>query len=169
MPNYIALRLTPPTPVDAATFTSYLNGLTINVFDISYADSTAGTKIGSGAFVSPPFPPPASTQIVQHSLSQGAPPVVSLESVATALIPYTPPVLEYDQPDLRIEFRRNGTSSVVSRSYYNVQTVQTLADIPSVGIQAILDSAVSAFVTLPPVDAQIVVPNDGTPPAFQIY
>jgi hypothetical protein len=36
MPNYIVLRLTPPTPVDPTTFANYLANLTIKVFDISY-------------------------------------------------------------------------------------------------------------------------------------
>ena len=71
MPTYIVLRLTPPTAIDAATFTTYLNNLNINVYDISYTDPSVGKFIGSAKFVGPVYPPPGGpppggTRIVQH-------------------------------------------------------------------------------------------------------
>ena len=166
MPNYIVLRLTPPTAVDAATFTTYLTNLTIKVYDISYGAPTDGTLIGSAAFVAPAFPPAATTHIVQHL----TPPLVTLPltSVATALIQYTPPGPEYVSPDLRIEFDR-GTASPVfdTRIYYNVQTVNIAGPFPKpLAMQLIADSTVSVFATLNPVNSPLVVPGDGTPPEF---
>ncbi len=170
MPNYIVLRLTPPVAVDAKTFTTYLKNLTIKVYDISYAQPTAGTLIGSAAFALPP----ASMQIVQHEIQILIPPQAVLESVATALIQYNPPVpsaplgLEYMGPDLRIEFDRSGAQpSFATRTYYNVQVVNIAAPFPPPNeIQSIRDADVSAFVTLSPANGQLVVPKDGTPPAF---
>src|SRR5437868_9658050 len=85
MANFIVLRLKPAAPIDAATFKKYLNGLTINVFDASFAKPKAGMPgdltppIGSATFKVPtfvpfpaPLPPPpivtypAGTTIVQH-------------------------------------------------------------------------------------------------------
>src|SRR5580700_5992189 len=107
MPNYIVLRLTPPAAIDAATFTTYLTNLTIKVYDISYAQATAGTLIGLASF--------AGAQIVQHTISQPVPPLQVPASVATAVIQYDPPVPPagplapvYVGPALRIEFDRPG-------------------------------------------------------------
>ena len=111
MADFIVLRLTPAAPVDAATFANYLTGLTINVFDASFATPKAGMPgdptppIGSATFNAPafvgfpaPLPPPpivnypAGTTIVQHftaNVSFG--PFVTgvdMQSVATAVIPY---------------------------------------------------------------------------------
>src|SRR2546426_718957 len=102
MPNYIVLRLTPTAPMAAADFTNLLNGLTINVFDISYATPKAGlpgepppAPLGTATFtppaLTPAFPPPptplpllggnpllvypANTQIAQHFVPAiGGPP-----------------------------------------------------------------------------------------------
>jgi hypothetical protein len=40
MPNYVVLRLVPPSAIDTATFETYNDPLTINVWDISYASTT---------------------------------------------------------------------------------------------------------------------------------
>ena len=158
MPNYIVLRLTPPVAVDATTFTTYLNNLTIKVYDISYAQPVNGTLIGSAAF--------ASGQIVQHAVILPPPPVV--ESVATALIPYVPSGPEYVSPDLRIEFDRSSAQpNFAPRTYYDVQVLDIAGPFPSPNaIQSIPDANVSAFVTLSPINNQLIVPNDGTPPRF---
>ena len=71
MADFIVLRLTPAAPIDAATFANYLTGLTINVFDASFATPKAGMPgdptppIGSATFNAPafvgfpaPLPPP---------------------------------------------------------------------------------------------------------------
>jgi hypothetical protein len=115
MADFIVLRLTPAAPIDAATFTNYLTGLTINVFDASFATPKAGMPgdptppIGSAtfnapafvAFPAPPPPPPivnypAGTTIVQHFTANldifGLVVIsVDMESVATAVIPYVAP------------------------------------------------------------------------------
>jgi hypothetical protein len=166
MPNYIVLRLLPPTAVDFATFTSFLNNLIIKVYDISYGQPTNGTLIGSAAFVPPAFPPNPATQIVQHL----TPPLMlpPLESVATALIPYPPPVHEYVGPDLRIEFDRGAAQTFAPRFYYNVQVTNIPGPFPPPNaFQPIPDSEVSAFVTVPPLTSSLAVPGDGTPPKFE--
>ena len=71
MADFIVLRLTPAAPIDAATFANYLTGLTINVFDASFATPKAGMPgdptlpIGFATFNAPafvgfpaPLPPP---------------------------------------------------------------------------------------------------------------
>lgn len=156
MPNYIILRLTPPTAIDAATFTTYLNNLKIQVYDISYTAPTAGTLIGSATF--------AAAHIVQHA----PPPFFIPESVATALIKYTPPGPEFDWPDLRIEFDRGAAQPIFdSRLYYNVPFTDIPGPFPSpAAIQLIPDVDVSAFVTLPALTNPLTIPGDGTPPKF---
>jgi hypothetical protein len=180
MQNYIVIRLVPPTAVDGGTFTSYLDGLTINVYDVSYAHAAVGNPvpaalIGSAGFVPPAFPSSGATQIVQHLTPPGfAPP---LRSVATAVIEYNGPPsgAEYVTPDLQIEFIRGAATAFVPRVYYDVHIHKSaLALLPnppgSTALQQIFDSEVSAFVTLsPPTNAaatSLVVPADGTPPNF---
>src|SRR4051794_23051736 len=133
MADFVVLRLTPANPVDAATFANHLTGLTIDVYDASFATPKAGTSgdptppIGSATFNAPafvgfpaPLPPPpivnypAGTTIVQHF----TPTVdvvlgvtgVDMQSMATAVIPYAAPPAEYPsvnpRPDLRIRFQR---------------------------------------------------------------
>src|SRR5689334_22480598 len=93
MADYIVLRLTPSAPIDFASFTNLLTGLTINVFDISYTNPKAGlpgepppAPLGTATFNAPALNPalgpipiplpflvgnpllvyPANTQIAQH-------------------------------------------------------------------------------------------------------
>lgn len=162
MANYIVLRLTPPTAVDAGTFTTYLNNLTVTVFDISYAQPTAGVLIGSAAFVPPAFPPPAGTRIAQFQILAG------LQSVATAVIEYIPPDPEYVTPDLRIELDWGGPRPLnVSQLYYDVVLYNRPGPFPlPATFQGIPDASVSAFVTLPPPTTLLTLPNDNTPPNF---
>jgi Tc toxin complex TcA C-terminal TcB-binding domain len=177
MPKYIVLRLTPPAPTDELTFTSYLNGLTIKVYDVSFGN-TAGTFLGSAVYVAPPFPPPAGpppggTGIVQHVTPLFVPPFYELWSVATAVIQYDPPVApagplgpEYVAPDLRIEFDRAGQQIFDPRVYYDTE-LHTAAAFPAQNsFQFIPDSEVAAFVTLPPLANAFTISGDGTPPKF---
>ena len=103
MAFYIVLRLIPPTAVDAATFTGYLNGLKLTVNDISYDNATSGVLIGAAAFAPPAFPPPARRHADRWHEILGV-----LQSVATALIEYIPPDPEYITPDLLINFAWGG-------------------------------------------------------------
>lgn len=175
MPTYIVLRLTPPIATDAGTFTTYLDNLTINVYDVSYEYAgTNGTPdpgafIGSATFAGPPFPINPATQIVQHD-------VPPLASVATAVIEYpgAPSGAEYIAPDLRIEFQRPFPAPAIfaAQIYYDVQLYVHALPFPPTAFQAIPDDAVSAFVTLPPVTnpnaVSLTLPSDGTPPNFTV-
>src|SRR5262249_38610888 len=150
MANFIVLRLVPAAPVDAGTFTNYLSGLTVNIYDISFAHPKAGTPgdptppIGFATFNAPnfvtfpaPFPPPpplvtypAATTIVQHFAEKLVPGFITdvdMQAVATAVIPYVAPVgAEYPNsspaPDLRIRFLRGGTQDITDPDvYYDVK------------------------------------------------
>lgn len=109
MADFIVLRLKPAAaPVDALTFANYLMGLTINVYDVSFANPKSGTRgdptppIGSATFNLPtivalpaPLPPPPvvnyppGTTIAQNfieitALSEVI--AVEMQSIATAVI-----------------------------------------------------------------------------------
>ena len=157
MPNYIVLRLIPPVATDATTFATYLNNLTIALYDASYANPVTAGPPAAALIGTAVYP----ADIVQHEI----PPTVS---VATAIIPYTPPGPEYIAPDLRIVFARAGAPEVFDpRTYYDVKLLSAATPPPP---QSIPDSDVSAFVTLPPVTnpaaVSLVLPADGTPPEF---
>jgi len=56
MPSVI-LRLLPTNPVTGADFTDYLNGLTIEVHELSLADPTGqGPAAGSASYLAPVLP-----------------------------------------------------------------------------------------------------------------
>ncbi|MGA8742244.1 MAG: neuraminidase-like domain-containing protein [Terracidiphilus sp.] len=167
MPNYIVLRLTPPAAVDAATFTTYLNGLTVKVYDESFGQPVDGTLIGSAAFVGAPLPPDPATHIAQHSHWDSGLLMFVSDAVATALIQYPPPAHEYVGPDLRIEFDRGAQTLFASRNYYDVQVTNIPGPFPASNtFQSIADGEVSAFVTLPPPTQPFNLPGDGTPPNY---
>lgn len=196
MADFIVLRLTPAAPIDAATFTNDLTGLTIDVFDASFAAPKAGTPgdptppIGSAVFHAPvfvgfpaPLPPPplanypAGTTIVQHFTANILGPIVisvDMQSVATAVVPYAAPPAEYPgvnpRPDLRIRFRRAGSQTIADPDvYYDVPILTTGALAPG-DYQTVSDSDVSAFVTLPAALgnslAGVDLPADGSLPAY---
>jgi hypothetical protein len=177
--NFIVLRLKPAAPVDPDTFSNYLTGLTINVYDVSFAHAKAGTPgdpthpIGTATFHNPnfvplpaPLPPPpivnypAGTTIAQYFnpiFSSFPPTVIAIEmhSVATAVIPYAPPSppAEYPsvnpKPDLRIHFQRAGSNIVDPDVYYDV-ALYSPGPAPSPDeYQFLPDGSVSAYVTLP--------------------
>jgi hypothetical protein len=177
MADFIVLRLTPAAPIDAAMFANYLTGLTINVFDASFATPKAGMPgdptppIGSATYNAPafvgfpaPLPPPpivtypAGTTIVQHFSAIIAGPFVAsvdMQSVATAVIPYAAPAAEYPspnpRPDLRIQFQRAGSQTISDPDvYYDVPMYTAGAAPAPEEFQGIPDADVSAFVTVPP-------------------
>ena len=189
MPTLIILRLHPVEPVDAATFTNFVNGLTIRAFDLSFADSIAGLDIGAASGVADPHLPSTTnnnvnvhnTAILQHYLDVQDPanPAVKirvLESVATAaIIVNTPPGYpEYPTSksfDIRLEITRGGQSIVDRTLNYNVAvtTVGTL----STNQKNYFAMAPSAYVALPsstvgldPSVAYVDLPSDGRPPGF---
>jgi hypothetical protein len=199
--DFIVLRLTPAAPIDAATFADYLTGLTINVFDASFATPRAGMPgdptppIGSATFNAPtfvgfpaPLPPPpivnypAGTTIVQHftaNIAMTFPVVtgVDMQSVATAVIPYAAPAAEYPnpnpRPDLRIQFQRAGSQTVVDPNIYYDAPIYTAGAAPAPDeYQSLANADVSAFVTLPaalnPSLAAVDLPDDGSLPSYEI-
>ncbi len=197
MADFIVLRLTPEAPIDAATFANYLNGLTINVFDASFATPKAGMPgdptppIGSATFNAPtfvgfpaPLPPPpivtypAGTTIVQHFTANIFGPVVNsvdMQSVATAVIPYAAPAAEYPgtspRPDLRIQFQRAGSQTVIDPDVYYDPPIYTVGGAPAPDeYQSLADVDVSAFVTVPSaLDSSLAgvdLPADGSLPSY---
>jgi hypothetical protein len=192
--DFIVLRLTPAAPIDAGTFENYLTGLTIDVFDASFATPKAGMPgdatppIGSAtfnppAFVALPAPPPivsypAGTTIVQHFTATVIGPVVvsfDLQSVATAIIPYAAPAAEYPnpnaRPDLRIRFRRAGSQTISDPDVYYDAPLYTAGAAPAADdLQDLTNADVSAFVALPaalvPSLAGVDLPADGSIPPY---
>ena len=197
MADFIVLRLTPAAPIDAATFETYLTGLTINLFDASFATPKAGMPgdpappIGSATFNAPTLvafpapigPPivsyPAGTTIVQHFIANIVGPLVTgvdMQSVATAVIPYVAPAAEYPgtnpRPDLRIQFQRGGSQTIIDPDvYYDTQLFTAgAAPAPDQYQFTIGDADVSAFVTVPAtLDSSLAgvdLPADGSLPAY---
>jgi hypothetical protein len=195
--DFIVLRLTPASPIDEATFADYLSGLKITVFDASFATPKAGLPgdptgpIGSATYHAPtfvslpaPLPPPplasypAGTTIVQHFTAHTFLTTVisiDLQSVATAVIPYTPPAAEYPsvnpRPDLRIHFQRGGSQTIIDPNvYYDVPLHTAGSAPPPDDYQSISNAEVSAFVTLPaaldPSLAGVDLPADGSLPSY---
>jgi Tc toxin complex TcA C-terminal TcB-binding domain len=192
--EFIVLRLTPANPTDSGSFTNDLTGLTINVYDVSFAHSKSGTlgdltpPIGTATYKSPTFvglpaPPPVvsyplGTTIAQHfnETFLGLDVIsVDLQSVATAVIPYVAPAAEYPsvnpRPDLRIQFVRAGSKTILDPDvYYDVPLLSAGAAPAPDGYQFLPDTSVSAYVTLPaalnPALASVTLPADGTIPSY---
>src|SRR3954469_8730823 len=146
--------------------------------------------IGSATFNAPafvalpaPLPPPpivnypAGTTIIQHFIANVVGPVVTsvdMQSVATAVIPYVAPAAEYPstnpRPDLRIQFQRAGSQTIVDPDVYYDAPIYTAGAAPAPDEYQLLlaDADVSAFVTLPaalnPSLAGVDLPADGSLP-----
>ncbi len=192
MPNFIVLRLMPAVPVDEATFAKYLDGLTVKVYDISYAHPDAGKAgdptppLGTAKYNpgtpnvpkpvgSPPFVTyPANTTIAQHyglTTALGEVIGVDFQSVATAVIQYPGGGPEYVAPDLRIVFERAGASPFFDANvYYDVPLYPAGGAPDPSTYQEIPAANVSAYLTLKaPLDpalAQLDMAADGTPPNY---
>ncbi len=124
--------------------------------------------IGFAQFQPPALPLNPATTIVQHST------LGVLDSVATAVIEYfgPPSGAEYIAPDLRLEFVRLAPAPTIfdTRLYYDVQIYSPGAALIPADYQAIADTSISAFVTLPaptnPDAVSLLVPTNGNPPNF---
>jgi Tc toxin complex TcA C-terminal TcB-binding domain len=164
MPNFIVLRLTPPTATDAATFTNSLTNLTVTVYDISYGQPIKGVQVGLPApFIPgppPPFPAVPGPGVVQHK-DAGL-----FQSVATAVIEYNAPGPEFENPDLLIQFDWGTQPIFASQIYYDAPLYSNPLFPAYAAFQTIPDSSVSAFVTLPPPTTLLTIPTDGSPPSF---
>ena len=192
MPNYIVLRLTPAKPIDPVSFEKYLEGLTVNLYEISFAHPRAGLPgdptppLGSAIYDqgTPAVPQPiatggpyvtypANTTIAQHySLETFLTDVVAVDfkSVATALVPYAGGT-EYVGPDLRIVLERSGAAPIyLSETYYDVALYNAGSAPDPSQYQFIPTADVAAYLTLDaPLDpsiAQLQLPTDGTPPGY---
>ena len=103
MPNLIIIRLHPDKPVAGTDFTTYLEGLTITAYDLSYAnpkpDPATAIQIGQAKFLDqadPNFSDITKNQVQQHAALLNLPFPATLvsvdvggsipESVATAMI-----------------------------------------------------------------------------------
>src|SRR5438046_759081 len=111
MADLIIIRLHPDKPTPGASFTAFLNGLTITAFDLSTGDPRVGEKLGDASYVPPPVPatpwlPGPATRIVQHFTDASTVPPHQPEAMATAVIEIKllpPGYKEYVTSDLRIE------------------------------------------------------------------
>ena len=194
MAEFIVLRLKPASAIDAVAFRQLLTGLTVSVYDVSFAQAKAGTvgdptpAVGTAAFKAPtihlPSPPapspvtyPSGTSIAQHfteTLSGGVVVAVDMQSVATAVIPYNPPAAEYPsgnpRPDVRVHFERAGSTTIIDPNvYYDVALYSGGALNPD-AYQSIPDASISAYVTLPaaldPNLASLDLSDDGVIPNY---
>jgi hypothetical protein len=171
--SVIVIRLHPEKPTSGADFTSYLQGLRIEVGDRSFADPDAkkpAALLGSAVY---DITDPAST-IVQHN-DTVAP---FLEgSVATAAIEVpTPAAGEYLGRDLVLTITRTvagDTTPVTMKDFnFNVGLAPGALPVPDPVAYAALDP-VAVYVALPaplvglPAGTTFLsVPTDGTPPPY---
>ncbi|HEX4966043.1 MAG TPA: neuraminidase-like domain-containing protein [Thermoanaerobaculia bacterium] len=190
MANLIIIRLHPTQPVDANTFTGYLKGLTITAFDLSVTDVQGTQPIGNPAQYLPTNPKKKSNpknRIFQHYVLvpappsiPPAPPIPTLQAVATAVIEVPAGGAEYLSSDIRLEIRR-GAETIADRSInYNVDLSAAALPNPNVvppfpaSVEASeFGGAVSEYLALPapgpapdPRAATLDLPADGTVPSF---
>jgi hypothetical protein len=176
MPSHIVLRLHPVEPVDdGGNFTSYLDNLTIEAFDLSYGDLD-GALLGTAQFQPLPDPaqpwdPDPATGIVQHwEPNPFFPMVFDMQAVATAVIevPVPPGVgdpPEHQTSDIRLEITRGGAEIIHRQIYYNVPLapggIPTPDTFPSI-------AETSLHLALPSgnVPGAFEMPENGNPPAF---
>ncbi|HEY2295083.1 MAG TPA: neuraminidase-like domain-containing protein, partial [Thermoanaerobaculia bacterium] len=188
MATLIILRLHPSDPMAGTDFTAFLNGLSITAFDLTFADSTGGVKLGTASGLANPHLGGtsnnkviiSSTSILQHYvdvIDPLPPPVRRLEAAATAVIVVNAPAGHPEYPnansfDVRLEITRGGLDIVDRTLEYNV-TVQTVSGSLSINQKDYFAMPASAYVTLPkaavgldPSLAFVDLPADGQPPGF---
>jgi hypothetical protein len=185
MANLIIIRLHPVNPTDGANFTSYLNNLQIEAFDLTFGDPKKGVSVGKAKGVwTPPSTNPldpglhqinlTNTQIIQHFsiVTIGLVHVVKVEAVATAVIALNPPAghHEYQTTDLRLEITNNSRKILDQNVDFNVAE---FADPASTDPSTYIALDVSVFFGLPdpilgldPTVAFVNLPADGTAPDF---
>lgn len=187
MPDLIILRLYPVEPTSGDEFKNYLNDLTITVFDLSFADSVNGVKIGAASGLADPTDLTNNvnikkTSIIQHYYVERDPlnqPIAhNLVSTATAVIAVKTPANHPEYPtktsfDVRLEIKRGGINIPYRTLEYNVSV--TNVGILSNNQEDYFFMAESAYVPLPsstvgldPNLAYVDLPTDGQPPRFDI-
>jgi hypothetical protein len=190
MPSLIIIRLYPVKPTAGATFTPYLNNLSITAFDLSFANSTTGVQIGQASGVwTPPSTDPHdpglhqininATQIIQHfsivTDNTQFPPVqrVELEAVATVVIIVNPPPghPEYQTSDLRLQITNANLQIADQNLDFNVSTatMNPLSGDPGdyISLAAGVYFGLSdPGIGLDPNLAHVDLPSDGAPPKY---
>jgi hypothetical protein len=188
VPDLIILRLHPAEPMKGPDFTACLAGLAITAYDLSFADSVGGVKIGTAQGLADPHTgAPGNNSvnvtvaaILQHYIDIFDPisltVIRKLEAAATAVIVINAPAGHHEYPaagafDLRLELRRGGLDIIDHTLDYN-------ATVTSVGALSnnqttYFGMAASAYATLPPAAvgldpalAYVDLPPDGQPPKF---
>ena len=153
MQYYIILRLYPDQPVNGTDFTSYLPGLSIQVFDRSFSQPD-GVSIG-----------PAITSITQHSWADTFS-VIHWESVATAWIQLPTGLAEYQSPDLKVIVSRSGKLLQEYDWNYNVAILKSSAPPTTLSSASLYLAIPAPGQELDPSVANINLPTNGTPPKF---
>lgn len=185
MADLIIIRLYPTKPMAASDFTSTLNGLKIEAFDVSFGDTDGGTPLGSASGLADPHLAGTTNnkvdvtkkQILQHYADMSLPaPGRHLEAVATAVIVASAPAghLEYPTPtsyDVRLKITRGTLVLNDETLEYNV-TVTTVGSLSN-DQRSYFAAPASLFFALPPplagTDpnlAHVDLPADGQPPSF---
>lgn len=166
MPDFIVIRLHPQDPTAGATFTNFIQNLTIKVIDRSFAKPT-GVDSASVPNVIGSASQTGGT-IIQHV---GAGPAFPPASAATAVVQITTPSPhEYVTPDLMLQVTR-GTSTLVERDLnYNVDILQSATAPAQDPLTYAALTPVALYLSLtPPLDpsvAQVTLPTDGTAPSY---
>ena len=184
MPSLLVIRLHPVEPISGDDFTGYLNDLTIDAHDASFADPSGdGPVLGSASYIAPNLPPSPGvdptpdqdpdTRIVQHfSLTPVALPNFSRDfaAVATAVIviPDPPAGGEFRTADVRLVIRRGANETLHKQIYYNVPVApapipadpNAFAGMEPVGLHLALTSPSQQL------GAGALLPEAGTAPNF---
>lgn len=167
MANYLVLRLVPKEPVGAVDFTPYLQNLSFDVLDVSFASAPGGTSIlTSGGFA----------ETVQHQRDTAVfppPPVWTSQSVATAVLEIDLPSPEYREPDVVLVISRSSVEIARLSLGYNVafliQASPPDTDPLTEAFRNIPAENVAAYVPLqdPALGGLgFELPDDGSPPKF---
>lgn len=184
MPNLIILRLYPVEPTSGAAFQSYLSGLTITAFDISFvnSDKPNKTQIGEAVYKAPAagdaFNP--TSDIIQHFIIESPPPPppatprIDFYPAATAIIEVKPPAghKEFQTSDLILAIKRGANGLPDERLHYNVPTWNRTKP-PRRNYPAQPATDVGLYLALPdpergvdPNDPRVELPKDGSPPKY---
>jgi len=200
------------TPPSFTDYLAQNGGLQIAAYDLSYGDPTTGTLVGTADYIAPtaapspmsavPEPPPvavtpaayaAGTGIVQQvDLAPAVPTGIgtadsayyTFESVATAVIEFTPPAAATFFENLRLvaTWQTGGAQAIsVTQDYYNVPLtdgptpdpttfVSNPAEASGILIDAWSNLPPSVYLTVPPPatpgSTNFTLPSDGNAPPF---
>ena len=180
--DLVIVRIRPEKPTDGSSFAESLTGLTLELFDRSFAYPNGGRKIGGASFDQPDR---QAGVIVQHAYPPDVVDELVLQAVATAVVVVDHDTPEYQTADVLLKAARGDVSVAVNSVDYNVdesvrhslplpplpdssdtagQTYQKLAAYETLAPTAL-------YLALPVVDsdptrAHLDIPKDGTPPSF---